>query len=309
MCATHAGCDPAPPGLNTILPPAIAHRVEQTLLQHAQWRGRNSGHPMPRQQQTLHAGASNFSVLVTDGHLQWVVRIDGINPALHGLNRQSEWHILQRAAAAGLGPAPRYFNPELGSLVYDYLPADPVQQYSVGDLAELVRGIHRLAPVRHRVNLKERIAGYEKRAHALTGDIARSTLAQGRAIDTLLTARYRPGNPLVLCHNDLLRSNRLLSGHQLRALDWEYAAMASPWYELAVISAGDDMPGDARDELVRHYLQRPPTAQESRELQAHVTIYRYLELLWYLTHERAVLSTAQYQHKLTQLRSAVAQLQ
>ena len=42
------------------------------------------------------------------------------------------------------------------------------------------------------------------------------------------------------CHNDLLAPNRLRSGGKLWALDWEYCAMGSPWFDLAVISCGEN---------------------------------------------------------------------
>ena len=250
---------------------------------------------------TLDAGASNFSILVSDEQQHWVVRIDGVNPALHGLNRQAEWRILQDAAAHGLAPIPRYFNPELGALVYDYLPADAMQDCSMETLAELLRSIHSLAPRRHRVNLRERIGAYEKRARTIPSTIATTTLAQHGHMASLLSALDDEATDAVLCHNDLLRSNRLFSGGRLRALDWEYAAMASPWYELAVIIGGDQLTEDARDALVTAYLRRDPTASERDTLQAYITLYRYIELLWYLTLGRTVLSPQDYEARLSAL--------
>ena len=46
----------------------------------------------------------------------------------------------------------------------------------------------------------------------------------------------------VFCHNDLLRANRIATRGSLRAIDWEYSAMAEPWYDLAVVICGDDLP-------------------------------------------------------------------
>ncbi len=102
------------------LPRNIQLKLEQTLAQWSQWHCAPALTSAPEVVRVLTPGVSNFSVLV-QAQQHFVVRIDGLNPSAHGLSRQTEWRTLEAAHRAGLAPTPRYCNPELGSLVCDYL--------------------------------------------------------------------------------------------------------------------------------------------------------------------------------------------
>ena len=290
------------------LPHAIRLKLEQALGQWRHWQCRPPLPGAPHIERPLTAGHSNWSVLVGAAGRRFVVRIDGIQPAANGIHRQGEWHALQAAHSAGLAPAPRYFNPELGALVCDYLPPDEEQTVDLKDLAQLLRRIHQLPARHHRLNLAERVARYEK---LLARDYPERQRRLRPFSDTvrrqlqLCTAKARPR---VLCHNDLLQANRLYSGGRIYALDWEYAAMASPWHELAVVTCGDAMARDEQEILLSRYLQRPPSDAEWLLLQRHACVYRYLELAWYLAQERQALGAEELADRESQLAQLVQQL-
>jgi thiamine kinase len=271
------------------LPRNVQIRLEQTLAQWAQWQCSPALTRSPEVVKILSPGISNFSVLV-EAQQRFVVRLDGQNPAAHGLSRQTEWRTLAAAHRAGLAPRPRYFNPELGSLVCDYLRPDAAQELRIADVAHLLRSIHALPARHHRLDLAERILRYEKQMEH-----------RGRALDTavrecrgqlagLLAGLQQQAGPTVLCHIDLLRANRLYSGGKLWALDWEYCAMASPWYDIAVVVNGDELSAPETDALLEAYLGRAPHEEEHDALQQYGCVYRYLELLWYLALDKPVLS-------------------
>ncbi|MDZ7784483.1 MAG: choline kinase family protein [Halioglobus sp.] len=281
------------------LPESIRLRLRQTLDQWRCWRCDPPLAAPPRAVAWLGHGHSNFSVRATAQQRQFVVRIDGINPAHHGLNRRAEWRSLQSAHAAGLAPCPRYFNPDLGSLVYDYLPADRSQPERVEDVGRLLRAIHRLPPRRHRLDLGERVRHYERLVERNRYPLPDELTATGAEIAALTTRAAREDPAQTLCHNDLLRSNRLYSGGRLFALDWEYCAMASPWYDLAVIAHGDELGETAAAQLATAYLEREPTDAEQMRLRHYGCIYRYLALLWYLATGREAIAdkNANRQHR------------
>jgi thiamine kinase len=296
----------------TSLPRNIQLKLEHTL---GQWRRWQCDPPLPQAPEVVSVmthGLSNFSVLVAvGGHCgqqRYVVRIDGINPAGNGLNRQAEWRVMQSAHNAGLSPQPRYFNPELGSLVCDYLPPDEQQPLAIGELATLLRRIHQLPPRHHRLELAERILGYEKQLQH-RGTPPAGELAQCREqIPGLLQRISETQQPNVLCHNDLLRANRIYSGKRLWAIDWEYSAMGSPWFDLAVTATGDDLDSAQREELLETYLQRPVHADDHQQLQLHSCIYRYLEILWYQAVEHPEFDELALQSRLAQLGADLEQL-
>ena len=262
------------------LPRNIQLKLEQTLGQWQHWQIPLDERPTVVE--LLGDGHSNHSIHVASGNAGFVVRIDGIIPSQHGLNRQTEWRGLTNAAKAELAPTPRYFNPDLGTLVCDFLPADTARHQSPTELAALARAIHQLPPVHQRLDLKTRVQRYEKQATQFGHPALKELLQwQGKIIgllEGLKSRNYRP----VFCHNDLLSPNRLISGGKLWALDWEYCAMGDSWFELAVISCGECYTEEESVDLAEKYLSRAPTEEELEDFTAYRCVYRYLELLWYL---------------------------
>lgn len=278
------------------LPGKIQLKLDQTLAQWRQWACDPPLAGVPKLVATLGAGLSNFSILV-EADSRFVVRIDGIDPVVHKLNRHGEWRSLEAAHGAGLAPAPRYFNPALGSLVCDYLTPDGEQPLNIPDIAQLLRGIHQLPARHHRLDLAERLLSYEKRL-IHRNPASRALLEDYRLpVAEALSAAGQTRQPQVLCHHDLLRANRLYSGGRLFALDWEYSAMGSAWYELAVVAAGDELTPAETDTLLRAYLGSAASESQLRLVMQYTCVYRYLELLWYLAQDHPGLDDRKLEFK------------
>jgi thiamine kinase len=289
------------------LPRNIQLKLEQTLAQWSQWQCVPALTRLPNVVRVLTPGASNFSVLVEAGR-HFVVRIDGLNPSTHGLSRQTEWRTLEAAHRAGLAPTPRYFNPALGSLVCDYLTPDAVQEPDVAEVARLLRAIHQLPSRHHRLDLAERILRYEKQLEhrgRMLGEDLRD--CRGK-VTALLRAIAAEPSESVLCHNDLLHANRIVSAGRLWALDWEYCAMASPWYDIAVVVNGDSLSTSDTEALLHAYLGQAPGTAQLDLLHQYGCIYRYLELVWYQALDTPVLSPTAVEEKSAALVKYLAQL-
>jgi thiamine kinase len=287
----------------TALSRPIQLKLEQTLAQWRQWQCAKPLQALPEIDRILGEGHSNYSILVTAGE-QYVVRIDGVQPLTHGLNRQGEWHTLQAAHKAGLAPRPCYFNLDLGSLVCEYLRPDEQAEPSIDDIAALLRRIHALPPGHSRLDLRGRIARYEKQ---LPTGVAGEIESYRETVLHCLARRAKDRSRLVRCHNDLLRANRLNSGGRLWAIDWEYSAMADPWHELAVIICGDDLSTTQTHELLVAYLDRTPTLEEAHALRDYCVIYRYLELLWYGVQDHPAMTPERQRLAVQRLADSVAQ--
>jgi thiamine kinase-like enzyme len=284
------------------LPPTVRLKLDQTLAQWPQWNCAPVVTRAPTIVKVLATGISNYTVLV-ESEQHFVVRIDGFKPATFGLCRQTEWRTLKHAYDAGLTPRPCYFNPDLGSLVSDYLTPDYAQDLDVADIARLLHRIHRLPPRHHRLNLADRILRYEKQLEHLDRAPDDTLRQHGIKVSRLLEEIGRHPGESVLCHNDLLRANRIYSAGKLWAIDWEYCAMGSPWYDIAVIVNGDALSGDKTEALLYSYLGRAPNEQERVTLYRYSCIYRYLELLWYMALEKPILDALTVEEKVTALTS------
>jgi thiamine kinase len=289
----------------TALPRPVQIKLEQTLAQWHQWRTDTPLTGKPEMQEVMGQGLSNYSVRVASEQ-QYVVRIDGITPAQHGLNRQIEWRALNNAHAAGLAPAPRYFNPELGSLVCDYLPPDDDQSHTTADLAELLLGIHGLPALHQRLDTAERINRYEHLVGQHNAEIWQDIRKVSTRIHSILTELSELQEPLVCCHNDLLRDNRIVSAGKLWAVDWEYCAMGSYWFDLAALCCGDGFDEKNTFELLCRYLRREPGQRDMQSFTANCCLYRYLEILWFAAQSAREEPDENYRDRANALYAALA---
>lgn len=276
--------------------PPITHSVEQALAQTlAQWQQWQCAMPLQTQPtiaRALNSGKSNHSFL-TSAPQPCVIRIDGQSPQKRGLQRQVEWRALESAYTAGLAPAPVYFNPTLGCMVCAYLQPDllPDKTTDTDDhrdltaTGKLLREIHALPARRHRLDLKKRIDQYLTQLKAVPNDYQAGLIALASDIVAAVDSVKDCDGRLVLCHNDLLRENRIRHAGKLYAIDWEYAAMGSGLYDIAVVIEGDELDEHAAVRLMNSYLQRTPSTIELETINQYRLIYFYIETLWYCLND------------------------
>lgn len=84
----------------------------------------------------------------------------------------------------------------------------------------------------------------------------------------------------MLCHSDLHPQNVVLAAHGPVLLDWEYAHVSEPLWDLAGWSCNNDLCADARRLLLASYLGRRPGADEAARLEQLAWLYDYVCLLW-----------------------------
>jgi len=274
-------------------------KLEQTLAQWLHWRCEPPLQAAPHLDRPLSGGLSNHNFLVSSASRHYVVRIDGVNPARHGINRNVEYLAQQSAGNVALAPTPCYYNPELGAMVCAYFTADAQQEPTPADLAQLCLGIHRLPARHHKLDLGNRIKHYENQlgrtAKPLPPEAIRSAIAKR------LNRSEISNTPASLCHNDLLPANLIVSKGKLFALDWEYVAMGSPWFDLAVACEGQQYDKGQIERFLFYYLQRKPDRKETGQLHLFATIYRYIELLWHLEQATPELAPAILESRLPRI--------
>jgi aminoglycoside phosphotransferase (APT) family kinase protein len=241
----------------------------------SQWQHWQVSEPLAGQPEPvarLGGGRSNYAVRVSDGRRDFAVRLDGLSHQELGLNRAIEQRAQRLAAEAGLAPVPCYFNPDLGVLVSDWHEPDASRPGGAEELAatgELLRAIHALPPVHYRLKPMDRARRY----------LTLSAEPQPLASEFLAACERLAAEPteLKLCHNDLLAANRLFSGGKLTAVDWEYAAMGDPLFDLAAVIEGDGLAETEAATLLEAYGLAPRQAARLSDQRA---VYRYLAELW-----------------------------
>lgn len=190
----------------------------------------------PRLIEPLEGGTVNDSWRVATDAGDFVLRIDGPAWRRPGVDRAREFLLHGLAAAAGLAPAIIRHAPEQGALVCEYLAGrdwSPASFEDSGALARLgarLAQLHALpAPALPRFDPLATWQAYldQAGAGARAGADARWP---GLAADAALLARAPPA----IVHGDLAHGNLREAG-ALRLLDWEYAQVADPAWDVGCV--------------------------------------------------------------------------
>ncbi|WP_237067832.1 phosphotransferase [Microbulbifer guangxiensis] len=241
-------------------------------------------HTRPELVRQLSGGLTNENYLITAGDELYVLRRNSAISAALDLDREAEADALHRADRAGLSAPLVYWDPNHRYLVTRYLKGRPWRvsgQASLRPLADLLRRIHSLAPINACLDVEEKIARYSQSI-----DTALDLRAELQALQAKIQCHIDSAQSLsgvsVLCHNDLVPANLIACGpDRLYALDWEYAAMGDPFYDLAVIAEEHSLEERHLHWLLSAYLGREPLQDDWLRLHHWRVIYVYLAGLWY----------------------------
>jgi thiamine kinase-like enzyme len=233
----------------------ILQRLEPSL-------GPLSGKPEP-----LEGGITNRNFRVTLGDGEYVVRQPGKDTQLLGIDRNAERLASELAASLGIAPAVAAVLEDC--LVTRFLTCSALGPREIADGVEEValalRSFHD-SPARLPASfcVPELLGRYaeevERRGGALPAIYAELLAVAARVAAVLGLGRPRP------CHNDLLAGNilRARDGGHIMIVDWEYAGMGDPRFDLGNLSVNNDF-DEADDErlLLAYYGEAPGDARRA----------------------------------------------
>ncbi len=204
---------------------------------------------------------ANFKVRLSAGDgtpsQDVVVRIPGKDTHLLGIDRRAEAAANLVAARIGVAPELLGVDPATGGIVTRYIEGRPVPMEELGTepmlraVVTALGRVHRAGKVHAQFDHFSIIRGYHELAdrHGVTEPFDYREAARVLS----LVESVRPFHPSVLGHNDLLNANFLYDG-SLRILDWEYAGIADPFFDLANLSVNNALGHDRDESLLSHYL-------------------------------------------------------
>ncbi len=219
---------------------------------------------------------------VAAGEQYAVLRIDAPGARHLGLDRRSEPEVLRvAAAAAGLGPSVLHADAGRGLLLTAWLPGRACRAADLQDAgnlkraAGLLRRLHATPLAAPVVDLNTAISRYAAQAGAPFAELGLVAHQQ--------LARCLAGNsePRCFCHNDATPANFIMSpGGDLQLIDWEYAGLCHPGFDVAGLAVGARLAPAQVRRLLTAYRGRPPTPAESDRHGAWEALYRTLSGLW-----------------------------
>jgi thiamine kinase-like enzyme len=218
--------------------------------------------PLTGQPSELGGGITNRNFRVTLGGVDYVIRRPGKDTDLLGIDREAE--RLATETAAGLGIAPAVAAALDDCLVTRFIACGPLAARElaerVHEIAQALRRFHDSATILPTSFwVPDLLARYtaivRERGGALPAAYTRTVAIAGRIETTLPLAGARP------CHNDLLPGNliRPREGGQILIVDWEYAGMGDPRFDLGNLSINNGFDEVTDDRLLSAYYGRPPS--------------------------------------------------
>lgn len=145
-----------------------------------------------------------------------------------------EVEIWRAASAAGYAPRLVYADDISEVVICQY--AETLDKPATGlELGTLCQHIYTLPAIDHSLDLRGEIAGH---LEVMTPDHRNAWQAVIEECDIESSLSLLEQDERYLCHNDLTTGNLMRSHDRLIAIDWEYAAMASRYFDLAIAGQG-----------------------------------------------------------------------
>ena len=223
----------------------------------------------------------NFKITLDDG--AYVLRIGGKDTELLGIDRRVEHEASLAAAAVGVGPEVIAFIEPEGYLVTQFIGGAVVEPEAIREaealrrVAQSLRAIHSGPPIAARFDSFRVVEAYA--ATAATHGITIPSAYESARETAARVERARGPVPERPCHNDLLTANFIDDGHRIRIVDWEYAGMGDPFFDLGNFSINHELEPDQDEALLAAYAGEVRSAELARITLMRV-VSDFREAMW-----------------------------
>ena len=201
----------------------------------------------------------NYLIALAGSAERYVIRLAGNDTHLLGISREVEHAATVAAAGVGVGPEVTAFIRPDGYLVTRFIVGEPVSLEQVHQPAT----IRRVADSIRRIHGGPAIPGLFMPLRIVEAYLALAT-SRGVPRPAAWDAAYTVGRrieralldaPIDLrpCHNDLLNANFIDDGERIRIVDWEYAGMGDPFFDLGNFSVNHELVPDEDRILLEAY--------------------------------------------------------
>jgi thiamine kinase-like enzyme len=201
----------------------------------------------------------NFLITLADAPDRYVIRLAGNDTHLLVISREVEHAATVAAAGVGVGPEVTAFIRPEGYLVTRFIEGSPVSDEAVRRpetlerVAASLRRIHDGPPIPGLFVPFRIVEAYRALAAARGVPIpAAYELAAAASRRIELACLMAPLEPRP-CHNDLLNANFIDDGTRIRIVDWEYAGMGDPYFDLGNFSINHELTTDQDAYLLGAY--------------------------------------------------------
>jgi thiamine kinase len=248
----------------------------------------------------LQGGTSNVTFRVQTRLGSFVMRLNEPESEALGVDRHREIVLHRAAAEAGLAPHVVHADARGRFLITEYIAGetwtsrDMEEGSRLARLAEVLRQLHALRPPVlgqdvQPYNLQALLNQHAQRACAASPAEAAYLEALVRRAESSL--KSLSARPAAIIHNDIFHGNLLRAGQRLYLVDWEYAALADPLFDLGCLLAYYPAAGAHSERLLAETgLEKAATPAELAEV---AWVYVLLSYLWYRTRGQLAPASSQ----------------
>jgi thiamine kinase-like enzyme len=198
----------------------------------------------------LGGGITNRNFKVELGREIFVLRIGGKDTELLGIDRSAEHAASRIAAELGLAPEVVAFLEPEGYLVTRFVDGE-VGKLDVARVGAALRRLHDGPVLPSRFDSFRVVEAYC--ATALKhGVVVPPSYERARELAEAIERRRRDAS-LCPCHNDLLNANFIDDGERLWIVDWEYAGMGDPFFDLGNFAVNHELDAEGERALLEAY--------------------------------------------------------
>jgi thiamine kinase-like enzyme len=228
----------------------------------------------------------NYLVAIPGADDRYVIRLAGNDTHLLGISREVEHAATVAAAGVGVGPEVTAFIRPEGYLVTRFIEGSRVSDEAVhrpetlDRVADSLRRIHDGPPIPGLFVPLRIVDAYRALAAARGVPIPPEyelAAAIGRRIEIACLAAPLEPRP---CHNDLLNANFIDDGVRIRIVDWEYAGMGDPFFDLGNVSINHELTPDEDARLLRAYDGGEPRPSRLARLTLMRIVSDFREAMW-----------------------------
>ena len=236
----------------------------------------------------LEGGITNRNFLVHFGGDDYVVRLPGKDTNLLGIDREAERLATKQASELGIGPKVAAMFEDPPCLVTCFVEGRELTSEELrdqGTLAEVAHGLRAF----HESGLElptdfqvyDVVREYADVARSRGGELPEAfdeTLE--RAGEIVAAVRDHPEHQPSPNHNDLLAANFIQASDKVVIVDWEYAGMGDPFFDLGNFAVNNELDEAGGDRLLEAYFREAATPRR----QAALNLFRFMsdfrEAMW-----------------------------
>jgi thiamine kinase-like enzyme len=221
-------------------------------------------------------GLTNRNYKITLGPERYVLRLAGAGTSEY-IDRTAEAHNARVAAAAGVNAQVLHFQIANGTMLARYIDDSlTMSEAAFKDLgrveraARAFRRMHRFhEPFTGRFDVFAQIDEYLALLRRNDARIPEGYEALQKEADAARRLLKERPAALAPCHNDPLAENFVDAPDRMYLVDWEYAGMNDPMWDLGDLAVEAGFGPEQEEALLRAYFEgKPPPAQRGRMVLA-----------------------------------------